>query len=121
MCVSDSETAFRLFDNLFLLIFFFIIVSFCACLFDQIHPFVSLCAVITRSYRSFLVKQFFVCFFVYCLDCLLTKRLGRWLLSLGSSSFDFSKLLLLTIFLWLSQLGSEIVVIDGLEREYIFS
>ena len=67
MFVSDSETAFLRFENpLFIICFCFVmIVFFRVCLFDLKYPIVRLCGVITRSYLSFLSKQF--CNTIVCL------------------------------------------------------
>ena len=67
LLVSDLETAFLRFENLFrvnclclLKIFLFIV-----CLFIRIYPIVCLCGVITRSYFSLLISQ--LCNTIVCL------------------------------------------------------
>ena len=68
--VSDSETAFRRFENRFLLICFRLLITFflSVCLFVLMYPIVCLCGVITRSYFLWLILQ--LCNII---DCLIPK------------------------------------------------
>ena len=65
--ISDSETAFCLFETSFLMICFcfVIIVNLSVCLFNLIYLIVCLRGVITRSYHSFLIKK--QCNMIVCL------------------------------------------------------
>ena len=65
--VSDSETAFLRFENRFLIFCFCLLIIFflSVCLFVLMHPLVCLCGVITRSYRSSLIKR--LCNIIVCL------------------------------------------------------
>ena len=64
---TDSENAFRFFENLFRVICLclLIIFLFIVCRFVRMYPTVCVCGVITRSYLSLSISQ--LCSLIVCL------------------------------------------------------